>query len=163
MKDSRQSPERCLKPKSWNLIKKILRNGKPAQNHSFFCERNLLNDFLRAITCQIAPNTVISEKMHPTAKLVLAKPQKSAFSQNLWPNLKNQPFRALPAGLIKVLRVPGQISCLPVISSRSRRPSAFCKVCPFKNTKSLMHTEMQNRLRLKLQASKNVIFVKVSH
>ena len=83
-------------------------------------------------------------------------------NQPFWPNLKNQPFRALPAGLIKVLRVPGQISCLPVISSRSRRPSAFCKVCPFKNTRSLMHTEMQNRLRLKLQASKNVIFVKVS-
>ena len=38
-----------------------------------------MNDFLRAITCQIAPNTVISEKMHPTAKLVVAKPKKSAF------------------------------------------------------------------------------------
>ena len=128
-----------------------------------------MNDFLRAITCQIAPNTVISEKMHPTAKLVVAKPKKSAFlakpkkSAFSLPNLKNQPFRAPSTGLIKVLRVPGQISCLPVISSRSRRPSAFCKVCPFKNTKSLMHTEMQNRLTLKLQASKNVIFVKVSH
>ena len=100
--------------------------------------------------------------MYPPSPLRVfaAKPKKSAFSL---PNLKNQPFRALSAGLIKVLRVPGQISCLPVISSRSRRPSAFCKVCPFKNTRSLMHTEMQNRLRLKLQASKNVIYAKVSH